>query len=519
VDGSSGVLSEKSIRWMQWAVCAICAAAFVFCIVKTLHWQVVWDQSVIRYARFLISRGMRPYSDITDMNMPGCYLMEAWGMAIFGWGDLGWRIYEYCLIAGIAAAGMLLGGRRYWMTGVYAATLFLLARFADGEGFSLERNEIMGLLDVLGLVLFVLGLQRKKPVAVGVSSALICLTATMKPGGVLLEILLLGLLVWTCRRQGISSRPYLAWAAVGAAAGFLPAIVFLVHEHAVKGLLFIVLKVWPVFRTMSPHEPLTITLVPKLVLPLAGLAVLAAFRNRAAMGWQRAAFVLGLIYGGISYKLEGGEARYHRYVFLAVLVMWIGWELTLALRSEDKPLRWMGVLGLMAMAGYVVPSYLVVVKGMAHHNPELEAYPAALEADLNQLGGQRLQGRVECLEMVDGCLRALYEMRLVQNTGSTGDMLLFTHQDTTASRYYRDWYEQRQQKHPADVVVLGNFFFESPLRSFDRIDTWPEYAATLRSDYALAVERTFGGGSNPEAYRVYVRKGAGIPFEQLAPKR
>jgi hypothetical protein len=494
---------------MQWFTCAVCALVFAFCIVKTLHWQIVWDQSVIRYVRFLMSRGLRPYSDITDMNMPGSYMMEALGMAVFGWSDLSWRIYESVLIGVLAVSGMVIGGRRYWLTGVYGATIFVLVRFTDGEGYSLERNEIMGVLSVLGLALFFVALRSRKPALIALSSGLICLAATMKPGGFLLELLLLGLLTITLRREGVPLRPYLLWTSAGIAFGCALMIGFLAYTHAIRGFFFIIFKVWPLFRAMSPQKTFELQLVPKFLIPSTLLAALAAYKQRAVMRWERWAFLLAMVYGAVSYKLEGGEARYHRYVFLAILATWIGWELTLALSGTDTRSRLIGVAGLVLLLGLVVPNYVVHVRKVAYASPALETYPAALQSDLASLGGQRLQGQVECLEMVDGCLRTLYEMRLVQNTGSTGDLLLFTSRQSPAVAYYRNWYTNKQANNPANVIVLGNFWFEADHRSFDRIDTWPQYADYLRSHYVLLVERRFGDGDAP-GYRIYVRKGSGL---------
>ena len=512
----TGLLSDKSIQYMQWITCGVCALAFAYCIAETLHWQIVWDQSVIRYVRFLMSRGMRPYSDITDMNMPGCYLAEAAGMAVFGWGDLGWRIYEYCLIAAVAFAGMAIGGRRYWMTGVFGATTFMLACFTDGEAFSLERNEVMGALDLLGVTFFILAVQKRKPALLGVASAFIGLAATMKPGGVLLGIFLFVVLVVVLKRDQVPLRSYLMWASSGFAFACLVAVGFLVHEHAVRGFLFVMLRVWPAFRTMSPQTPVDFRVIPRFVVPSFALAVVAAYKHRHLMPWERWAFFLAMIYGIISYKLEGGEAHYHRYVFLIFLVTWVGWEAAISLRETDRPSRAIGIASLALLVGLIVPHYVLMMHRVAYQTPVLEAYPAGLQADLERLGGAKLQGQVECLEMVDGCLRTLYEMRLVQNTGSTGDLLLFTSKTSPASVYYRDWFRKTQEKSPANVIVFGNFSFETKLRSFDRLNAWPEYADYLRANYVLAGERHFG--SNELAgYRIYVRKGSDLPQCLAAP--
>ena len=52
----------------------------------------------MHYVNFLMSHGLQPYSQITDNNLPGAYLIESWAMHVFGGGDLAWRIYDFFLL-------------------------------------------------------------------------------------------------------------------------------------------------------------------------------------------------------------------------------------------------------------------------------------------------------------------------------------------------------------------------------------------------------------------------------------
>lgn len=125
------------------------------------------------------------------------------------------------------------------------------------------------------------------------------------------------------------------------------------------------------------------------------------------------------------------------------------------------------------------------------------------------MGGDSLQQQVQCMDLINGCIGALYRMRLVQNTGTTGDLLLFSPTDSPAVEYYRNWFLDRDRKHPANVVVVGNEWFQHGTVSFDKVDAWPLYAAYLRSTYVQVVERHFGDDSAP-AYRIYLRKGSAV---------
>ena len=136
-------ITDTALKYMRWAACLLAAGLFAYYVAASLHWMVLWDGAVMHYIYFLITRGFHPYSDITDMNLPGCYLTEGWAMAVFGWGDLSWRIYEYFLMAVLAVSGMVIGGARHWMAGVYVALFFLLMHGAEGPMMAVERDEVM----------------------------------------------------------------------------------------------------------------------------------------------------------------------------------------------------------------------------------------------------------------------------------------------------------------------------------------------------------------------------------------
>ena len=71
---------------LRWFACLAAFGIFLYYIAVSRHWIIMWDGAVMHYIVFLISHGFHPYSDITDMNMPGCYLTEHLAMTVFGWG-------------------------------------------------------------------------------------------------------------------------------------------------------------------------------------------------------------------------------------------------------------------------------------------------------------------------------------------------------------------------------------------------------------------------------------------------
>ncbi len=132
-----------------------------------------------------------------------------------------------------------------------------------------------------------------------------------------------------------------------------------------------------------------------------------------------------------------------------------------------------------------------------------------------------LQGKVQCFDLVYGCLNALYHLDLVENTGFTGDLLLFSSADNAATRYYRGKFWEEARRDPAEVLVVSNQWLEQS-DSYGKLDRWPEFAAYLRQNYTLVVERRFAmreGGPLPpgdtstaerDSYRIYIRKGSAL---------
>ena len=91
VDDRSGGWREgkTAVRLLRALAAATLVGAFVSMVVHTLRWPLMQDAQVMHYVNFLTDHGFAPYREIGDMNMPGAYWMERFGMVVFGAGDLG----------------------------------------------------------------------------------------------------------------------------------------------------------------------------------------------------------------------------------------------------------------------------------------------------------------------------------------------------------------------------------------------------------------------------------------------
>ena len=517
----NGAALTAASRSLPWLLSAAFLGVFVYYIAASLHWIVMWDGAVMHYIHFLITRGFHPYSDITDMNLPGCYLTEGWAMDLFGWGDRGWRIYEYALLLVLTAGGMVIGGARHWLAGVYSGLFFVLLHGSEGPMMAVERDEVMTVLLVAATACLFLGLRRRQPLWLLPFGLLAGLAVSLKPGALLLDLAFTLLAGITIRQHGLPARRYLLWAAAGNGVVLALMIGFVVRHDAFSGLLFIVQHVLPAYvqeKNFGRFYLLRhLTPVPAIPLVLAALA--SALLRRRPLTWERSALLLGIFVGALSYWLQGKGYLYHRYLFSAFLLLWVGWELTPPAASQpaasQTPLRWLQIAGVALLLLVATPFYVHRIYAYPRTIPPPQNLALALERDLTQLGGGTLQNQVQCLDLVNGCLNALYRLRLVGNTGTTGDLLLFSPNPSPAVTYYRAWFSRRQQQHPADIVVLGNEWYFQPTVTFNKIDTWPQYATSLRNGYVPVVERTFGTFDAP-AYRIYLRKGSDVLAREQA---
>jgi len=514
----TGILSDKSFSRLQWFGCAVFLGVFAYYIVDTIHWLMIWDTPIMHYVNFLITRGLHPYSDITDMNLPGAYLTEGWGMAIFGWSDVSWRVYEFFLMVVLAVSGMVLGGKRHWYAGIYAATFFIVMHGSEGPRVATERDQLMMILLVASTALFFVAYQRRLPLLMFPVGLLVALAGSIKPGAVLMEIAFLALLFVYLRKQGETIWPYLGWALVGNIIIAGVVLQFLLHHHAIGPLLFILRKIVPAYAQL--HRPGTgymlRHLLPASLMPLALLGLAAMVMRKGTLGLERWTLFCGLVVGSVSYFMQQKGLTYHRYMVVAFLALWIGWELTEAMRRTDGPSRSVAMAGMLLLLFAVVPYYLVLMHKDARSGVGGSPQALQMQQDLDRLGGQALQRQVLCLDLITGCFDALYRARLEQTTGATGDLLLFSPKTNFGQEYYRQWFMEHEQQTPANVVVEESEWYQNDRPSFDKVEAWPEYAAYLHRNYDLVVERHFGADAWSPAYRIYLRKGSAVLARELA---
>ncbi len=514
-------VSERLTPLLRWSFLAFLSIALIFYIGRTLHWPMMVNAPVMHYVVFLMRHGLRPYRDITDMNMPGAYLMEGFGMAIFGGGDLGWRLYDFFLLA-VLMASMVAIARPYdWLAGVYAAGLFALRHGSEGPWFAGEREQEMTVLIAVSCALLFVAVRRERPGLCLVFGLCAGLAASVKPTLAPFGALCLFILWFVLRRRALKPLPYLLWSLAGLIVPLAASLLFLFHYRAFGSFLFVLRAVTPIYASLN--DPgwrfLVVHAAPREWLPLFLLGTLALLVRRR-WDWERWVILLAATCGLVSYFVQQKGFWYQRYMFLAFALLLVAMEVLPSATPSRSWLRWLGLASLAYASLYLLPRYCRTFSRL----PATSPLTLAMEEDLRTLGGSHLQREVQCFDITFGCLNSLYHLGLVENTGFTGDMLLFPNKLDSATAYYRGMFWSAQAVHPASVLVLTNQEFGQN-NSFQRFARWPELERYLANEYRLTSTHTFPredkGTDQIDAppayapsYRIYVRKESITPPSQ-----
>ncbi len=500
--------------WTRRLLLGVLAAGTIFYVVVSWRWEMVCDSPIMHYVNFLMAHGMKPYSQITDNNLPGSYMSEWLATKVFGPGDLGWRLYEFFVLAVLTAAAAVVTKTTDWAAGAFAGAMFVLLHGAEGPWLAGERELLNTALLMVGYAAMFTAVRRRQAWLMAVMGLTVAFSASIKPTMAPLGVLLLGLTAYITQRKGLKPWPYVGWCLFGVVPALAVNVAFLSAHAAWGNFLWEQRVITPYYVALQqvPYRAMLWRILPgttKLVAVLGAILVLKQWRS---WDWERWALSLAVVVGLTSYLQQHKGFLHHRYVFLTFLLVLIGIELMKALRGPGWP-RWVATALVVLIVARIVPHSLADMRDTAPRSELTDN----LQSDLEKLGGTAgLQGQVQCLDLVYGCLNALYRERLVENTGFTGDLLVFDDKDGPAVEYHRAKWWKLQQEHPASVLVLTDEYFQYP-DSFDRVKNWPAYARYIAENYTEVVARRFPGefgerarAANermPHAYRIYVRNG------------
>ena len=498
-----------------------CAAVVLGCVVyaavTSLRWPLVGDAALMHYVVFLQGRGLVPYRDIVDINLPGTYLFEGLGMRLLGGGALAWRVYDLLLLVAAGWAMVLLDGRRQWAAGLLAAGMFALIHLQDGMAQTGQRDLLIAVLLLWSYVALFAALRVARHGAwlAGISAFLIGTTLTIKPAYLPLGLLLLLLVAGSGRMKAA-----LFWLGglLLPAAGFAA---WLIRIGALRAFLAMARDLVPLHAAMG-RKPLAYLLNHAFapVMGLCGVWLLlwiVGWRDREQ--WreclddlrrkrERWALLAGIVVSLGAYIAQGKGYPYHRYPLLALLLVGMELDFYAAWQTRRKPLLLIGGIALAAQAAFYAPH----AAWQVHSIRPIAPFETALSAELKQFG-PGLSGNVQCLDTFGGCINTLYDLRLVQASGYLYDCYALGRPETAAVARYRRGFLQAYERHPPEVMVMTDQFCFGQDIGFARMAGWPAFAQELADHYTLQVEwhssvpqHWFSRAETTPRFRIYRRR-------------
>jgi hypothetical protein len=538
-------VSNRLYLYIRTLCCVFLLTCLSLFVIETWRWPLIGDAVLMHYIVFLMHHGMAPYRDIVDPNLPTTLWIEAAVMHLFGGGSLAWRLFDLFLLA-ITGIAMIVIARPYdWFAGFFAAALFALIHGRDGVMQLGQRDLTMTAFLVLAYAFLFEAMRALPPIATntdaprpdfrtwdlpgrtrssqGLLMALFGLfcgaAATIKPTMLLLPAALLIMAAITLRQRRQPFRSPILAGAVGALIPPLLSFAWVWHKDVTAAFLATLFDLIPYFAHLGTRSfgHLLLHSVSSVLLPLVILWLAILILQKKQLTWERAALLAGVLFGLASFYLQRKGYSYHRYPSEAFLLLLAAIDLTAVF--QQKPSTHRLLLQRLALAGILIGTLVMAGGSTAHalrQDWRNHEFDTMLQSDLNRLGGQQLAGHIQCLDMGDGCIPTLYNMRLVQATGFLYDCYMFSPvQAAERERYREAFWQVITRKPPAVFVITSNDcenYPEKPSYNYQKTSRWPLFDTYLKTNYHLDVERipphmvnTGSSPSKPLGYRIYVR--------------
>jgi len=548
-------LSNRPYAWIRAfsiGFLLLCLALFV---AQTWRWPLIGDAALMHYIVFLMHHGMAPYRDIVDPNLPTTLMIEGAVVHLFGGGSLAWRLFDFFLL-GVTGIGMVVIARSWdWFAGFLAASLYGLVHGRDGTMLLGERDLTMTAFLVIAYAYLFEALRgvpdepkapddKEPPLGTPEGTllgspaslnrncspsrqlflmaffGLFCgAAATVKPTVLFLPLVLLVMAAITLRRRGQPMRFAVLSGAIGTLVPILISLVWVWRKHVFNAFFTTLFDLIPYFARLGTRSPghLVVHSVSSVLLPFIVLWLIVILLQKKRLTWERAALLAGIVFGLASLYTQRKGYSYHRYPSEAFLLLLASMDLIAVFHQRSVPPRL--IVQRLALAAILVGT-ICIGGGSTLHALRLDwrnqEFDTMLQADLNRLGGRDLDGHIQCLDMGDGCIPTLYNMRLVQATGFLYDCYLFSAIHTSEQDRYREAFWRAIQRNPPLVFVVSSNDCEvypaKPSYKYQKTSHWPRFYDYLNSNYHLIADRipphmvyTGSSPSIPLGYRIYLR--------------
>jgi hypothetical protein len=308
----------------------IAAVVLLLTACSSLHWRYVRDSPLMIYTGFLVAGGAVPYRDFFDMNMPGTYfIMWAFGR-VFGWNDLGFRIFDLLCLASISASTFLWMRPTGRLPAFAASVAFPLWYLLRGPSLSLQR-EYIALVPFTAMLAIATSDTAFKPGLRALVSGLLAGVAFLiKPHFLLLSLpILIVLLQHGATSPGVRRRFTALVGGISIPLG--AAFLYLLCTGSLEPFMDMAVNYWPLYTHMTgTHTP--ISGVPRLLyivnstwkgvttaytpMAVVGLVVLIRDPRQRRYSWMMS----GLLIAAAIYPAMAGQFwGYHWIPFYYIL--------------------------------------------------------------------------------------------------------------------------------------------------------------------------------------------------------
>jgi len=508
-------LSEPNTFFILSLAIVLSATIFIVAPYMLTDWPFVHDAPLMHYVVFLMDQGFAPYRDIIEMNMPMVYLLERWVMHSLGTGVAAWSLWDLMQGALIIGSSAVIAGKAKRIFGLLGGAFVYYLHIKAGPWDLGQRDWLIATLLVLSLAFLFTALRRQRTLWMVGFALCSALAAAIKPIAILYTIFFtltwfaltyhnlrirhtgFGLLSFTRSAEFLSC---LGWLMLGFALVAALHLWFFLTWDVFPEFLHMATTLLPWYASLKRLE-----FVQLVSLPLRSLAILLplfifnkSYRNTEAMLLLSATLLAAALV-----VLQGKGWNYHYYPFRAFFWLLALLEISKALDSSSQRLRRFGFTLLALMIIYVVcfgPAYYFIKNKFPYDNYDVTVLNS-LKADLNELGGASLSNDIQCFDMTMGaCINTLYQLNLVQATGSIYNYYLFSREkNAVVTSMQHRIFRELTTKMPKILILSAHNWPEDDF-SYNKLSTWPEFFEFLKSNYHVVKEMTFQG---LPSYRIY----------------
>ncbi len=227
-------------------------------------WRYYHDLPMILYVSLLIDKfGVIPYRDLFEYNMPGTYLAGLIIGRLTGYSELGIRILDYILVAGlIGLGGLWMRKLNYW-AGVMGGVAWALMYFALGPTAIIQREYMMLIPVLCGLAVYANIPARHSFWRLLITGLFLGMAVTIKPQG-FVAVLPVVLMEWYTARSesdpsqkmilAASLRRNLLWLGIGFLIPLGGMFVYLAVNGALPQFFEILFQYLPLYAQMNMYH-------------------------------------------------------------------------------------------------------------------------------------------------------------------------------------------------------------------------------------------------------------------------